>query len=52
MQSAIGDKLARELLAGEIRDGDTVLVDVDDSTDQLCVTSSRTVAVGQNAPAA
>jgi len=52
VQSAIGDKLARELLAGEIRDGDTVLVDVDDSTDQLCVTSSRTVAVGQNAPAA
>jgi ATP-dependent Clp protease ATP-binding subunit ClpB len=27
VQSAIGDQLARALLAGEIRDGDTVLVD-------------------------
>ena len=27
VQSAIGDKLARALLAGEIRDGDEVLVD-------------------------
>jgi ATP-dependent Clp protease ATP-binding subunit ClpB len=29
VQSAIGDQLARELLAGEIRDGDTVRVDLD-----------------------
>src|SRR5487761_1709405 len=29
VQSAIGDKLARSLLAGEILDGDEVLVDVD-----------------------
>ncbi|MEU3272355.1 ATP-dependent chaperone ClpB [Saccharomonospora sp. NPDC006951] len=28
VQSAIGDELARKLLGGEIRDGDTVLVDV------------------------
>ncbi len=28
VQSAIGDQLARALLAGEIRDGDTVVVDV------------------------
>lgn len=28
VQSAIGDKLARALLAGEIRDGDTVRVDL------------------------
>ena len=28
VQSAIGDPLARALLAGEVRDGDTVLVDV------------------------
>ena len=28
VQSAIGDALARQLLAGEIRDGDTVSVDV------------------------
>ena len=30
IQSAIGDQLARELLAGRIRDGQTVLVDVND----------------------
>ncbi|WP_155369155.1 ATP-dependent chaperone ClpB [Catellatospora vulcania] len=29
VQSAIGDKLAKALLAGEIRDGDTVLIDRD-----------------------
>ncbi|MGH3779988.1 MAG: AAA family ATPase, partial [Pseudonocardiaceae bacterium] len=29
VQSAIGDQLARELLAGEITDGDTVVVDLD-----------------------
>ncbi|MGQ0717589.1 MAG: ATP-dependent chaperone ClpB [Pseudonocardiales bacterium] len=31
VQSAIGDQLAHELLAGEIRDGDTVVVDLDDT---------------------
>ncbi|MGB8254660.1 MAG: AAA family ATPase, partial [Pseudonocardiaceae bacterium] len=31
VQSAIGDQLARALLAGEITDGDTVVVDLDDS---------------------
>jgi ATP-dependent Clp protease ATP-binding subunit ClpB len=30
VQSSIGDPLARALLAGEIRDGDTVLVDLDE----------------------
>ncbi len=30
IQSAIGDQLAKELLAGRIRDGQTVLVDVND----------------------
>ena len=30
VQSAIGDQLAKELLAGRIRDGQTVLVDVND----------------------
>jgi ATP-dependent Clp protease ATP-binding subunit ClpB len=29
IQSAIGDQLAKALLSGEIRDGDTVVVDVD-----------------------
>jgi ATP-dependent Clp protease ATP-binding subunit ClpB len=37
VQSAIGDTLARALLAGEIADGDTVLVDLDDANDQLTV---------------
>ncbi|GAA3954613.1 ATP-dependent chaperone ClpB [Gordonia caeni] len=35
VQQAIGDKLAKALLAGDIRDGDTVHVDVDDATDSL-----------------
>ncbi len=33
--SAIGDKLARALLTGEIHDGDTVLVDLSASKDEL-----------------
>ncbi|WP_042423578.1 ATP-dependent chaperone ClpB [Streptacidiphilus anmyonensis] len=37
VQSAIGDKLARAILAGEVRDGDTVLVDADEGADQLTV---------------
>ena len=39
--SAVGDPLARALLAGEIRDGDTVTVDVapdSDATRTLSVT--------------
>ncbi|MGH4025750.1 MAG: AAA family ATPase, partial [Pseudonocardiaceae bacterium] len=31
VQSAIGDQLAKELLAGEITDGDTVRVDLDET---------------------
>jgi ATP-dependent Clp protease ATP-binding subunit ClpB len=31
VQTAIGDQLARALLTGEISDGDTVRVDLDDS---------------------
>ncbi|MDS0134072.1 MULTISPECIES: ATP-dependent chaperone ClpB [unclassified Amycolatopsis] len=40
VQSAIGDKLAKELLSGEIRDGDTVRVDGPDleTGDSLTVT--------------
>jgi ATP-dependent Clp protease ATP-binding subunit ClpB len=41
IQSAIGDQLARQLLAGEIIDGDTVLVDLDTATDSLTVRSAR-----------
>jgi ATP-dependent Clp protease ATP-binding subunit ClpB len=38
VQSAIGDQLARELLGGEVRDGDTVVVDVaDDEVSGLTV---------------
>jgi ATP-dependent Clp protease ATP-binding subunit ClpB len=37
IQSAIGDQLAKALLAGEIGDGDTVLVDLDGAADALTV---------------
>ena len=40
VQSAIGDQLAKAILAGEIRDGDTVVVDLDESKDALTVTRS------------
>jgi ATP-dependent Clp protease ATP-binding subunit ClpB len=43
IQSAIGDRLARGLLSGEIADGDTVTVDRDsgESADALTLTSQR-----------
>jgi ATP-dependent Clp protease ATP-binding subunit ClpB len=44
VQSAIGDRLARALLAGEIADGDTVAVDLDEATDTLTVHPARAVA--------
>ena len=37
VQSAVGDPLARSLLAGEIRDGDTLLVDVAEDGSSLTV---------------
>jgi ATP-dependent Clp protease ATP-binding subunit ClpB len=37
VQSAVGDQLARALLAGEIIDGDEVVVDVDETRDALTV---------------
>ncbi|HEX8626796.1 MAG TPA: AAA family ATPase, partial [Catenuloplanes sp.] len=40
VQSAIGDRLAKALLAGDIRDGDTVTVDLADAKDGLTVTGS------------
>ncbi len=46
IQSAIGDKLARALLAGDIGDGDTVRVDLDEAADALAVTAHRPAAVG------
>ena len=39
MQTAIGDPLARQLLAGEIRDGQTVLVDARDDRSGLDVSA-------------
>ena len=39
VQQAIGDRLAKALLAGEVRDGDTVTVDRDEAADALKVSS-------------
>jgi ATP-dependent Clp protease ATP-binding subunit ClpB len=44
IQSSIGDKLARELIAGEVTDGDTVVVDLDEPADTLQVGPERTAA--------
>jgi ATP-dependent Clp protease ATP-binding subunit ClpB len=41
VQTAIGDRLARALLGGEIRDGDTVLVDRAPGADGLTVTRRK-----------
>ncbi|MGH3663483.1 MAG: AAA family ATPase, partial [Micromonosporaceae bacterium] len=41
IQTAIGDQLAKELLAGEIRDGDTVIVDLAEEKDSLVVRPDR-----------
>ena len=41
MQKAIGDQLARALLAGEVRDGDSVVVDLDDEKSGLSVDAGR-----------
>ncbi|GII63135.1 chaperone protein ClpB [Sphaerisporangium krabiense] len=46
VQSAIGDKLAKSLLAGEIHDGDTVTVDLDAARDTLTVGSAASAATG------
>jgi ATP-dependent Clp protease ATP-binding subunit ClpB len=45
VQSAIGDRLAKALLAGEIRDGDTVVVDLLDDRSGLSVQSANTLTV-------
>ena len=45
VQSAIGDQLAKALLAGEIRDGDTVVVDLLDDRSGLSVTPATAVTV-------
>ena len=43
VQSAIGDQLARELLGGEVRDGDVVVVDVAEGGDGLVVSAGSRV---------
>jgi ATP-dependent Clp protease ATP-binding subunit ClpB len=43
VQTSIGDPLARALLAGEIRDGDTVHVEVNDDRSALLVTAKQPV---------
>ncbi len=40
VQTAIGDSLARALLGGEIRDGDTVRVELDESASGLTVSAA------------
>jgi ATP-dependent Clp protease ATP-binding subunit ClpB len=37
VQSSIGDKLAKAILTGEIKDGDVVRVDLDEAADTLTV---------------
>jgi ATP-dependent Clp protease ATP-binding subunit ClpB len=53
VQTAIGDQLAREILAGEVRDGDTVRVDHVEGWEGLMVGggASRTAGGGGTAPA-
>ncbi|WP_145905252.1 ATP-dependent chaperone ClpB [Kitasatospora viridis] len=41
VQSAIGDQLARAILGGEVRDGDTVVVERDEAGDRLTVRSGQ-----------
>ena len=41
IQTAIGDQLAKELLAGNIRDGDEVIVDLDSARDALTIRPAR-----------
>ncbi|HZB29742.1 MAG TPA: ATP-dependent chaperone ClpB [Streptosporangiaceae bacterium] len=47
VQTAIGDQLARALLSGEIRDGDEVLVDLDEPADALTVRPARAVTLAE-----
>ncbi|WP_018654484.1 ATP-dependent chaperone ClpB [Actinomadura flavalba] len=47
VQTAIGDQLARELLAGEIRDGNEVVVDLDEAADRLTVRPGETLSLSK-----
>jgi ATP-dependent Clp protease ATP-binding subunit ClpB len=52
IQSSIGDKLARALLAGDVTDGDTVVVDLDEAADALTVSPVRAARAAAPAPEA
>jgi ATP-dependent Clp protease ATP-binding subunit ClpB len=45
IQTSIGDKLAKALLAGEISDGDTVRVDLDEAADSLTLHAEHPAAM-------
>ncbi|MBO0652238.1 ATP-dependent chaperone ClpB [Streptomyces triculaminicus] len=47
VQTAIGDQLARAILAGDVRDGDTVRVDVAEGHGSLTVSPAREGAIGK-----
>jgi ATP-dependent Clp protease ATP-binding subunit ClpB len=51
IQSAIGDQLARALLAGDIIDGDTVVVDLDETADALTVRPERALVTAASGSA-
>ena len=51
IQTAIGDKLARGLLSGEIADGDKVLVDLDEPADTLRISADRSGVGRSGGPA-
>ena len=44
VQKEIGDRLAKAVLPGEVRDGDTVTVDLDEANDSLTVQAARVPA--------
>jgi ATP-dependent Clp protease ATP-binding subunit ClpB len=50
VQTAIGDQLAREILSGEVRDGDRVRVDHVDGWDGLMVGSAARAESGSGGP--
>ncbi|MGB9373555.1 MAG: ATP-dependent chaperone ClpB, partial [Jiangellales bacterium] len=51
VQTAIGDQLARAILSGDVRDGDTVLVDRSGEGDRLTVTAGEAARVAAAYPA-
>ena len=50
VQSAIGDRLAKALLAGQIKDGDMVVVDLDADGQSLVVSAADSMAEPVSGP--